>query len=182
MPRESARTRGFTLVELMITIAILGIIAALAIPSFSAYVARSKSAEVAANLNQMFKGAASYYSGDLAKKGIASTVTGYCTIGDPTPSPATPKAEKQHFVPDANFKAIRFFIGDYVYYSYGLSSVDAASGGCGHTKNTNSLYTFFANGDLDGDTTLSTFEMAAGTDSSNTLFHARGLYIKNELE
>jgi hypothetical protein len=44
------------------------------------------------------------------------------------------------------------------------------------------MYTFFAVGNLDSDTTSSRFELAAGTDSETTLYHARCFYIQNEIE
>jgi hypothetical protein len=43
-------------------------------------------------------------------------------------------------------------------------------------------YTFHAIGDLDGDGSMSTFELAAGSDGSNNLYRAPGFYIVNELE
>jgi hypothetical protein len=43
-------------------------------------------------------------------------------------------------------------------------------------------YTLQAQGDLDGDGSLSTFELAAGSDSSNNLMRAPGFYIINEME
>ncbi|MFI5305811.1 MAG: type IV pilin protein [Polyangiales bacterium] len=182
MKRQRRGARGFTLVELMITIAILGIIAALAIPALGSYVARSKTAEVSANLNQMFKSASAYYMGDLSGKGVTSSVTGYCIVGSAGPVPATPNNTKQQFLQtDGNFNAIHFSVADYVYFSYGLTSAVPSGGRCSNPSAT-ATYTFYANGDLDGDTILSTFELAVNSDASNQLYHGRGFYVANEIE
>jgi type IV pilus assembly protein PilE len=41
-PRPRARRHGFTLIELMITVAVISLLAAVAVPSYSAYVMRSR--------------------------------------------------------------------------------------------------------------------------------------------
>jgi prepilin-type N-terminal cleavage/methylation domain-containing protein len=182
MATKALQHRGFTLIELLITIAILGIIAALAVPAFSAYLARSKTAEAAGNLNMMFKSASSYYTSDVAGQSINSNITGYCIVGHAGPAPADPSNVKQPFpTDDPNLRALNFHIADFVYYSYGLTS-GAATGSCSNTANTEELYTFWANGDLDGDDTESTFELAVGTDADNVLYHARGIHIIAEVE
>ena len=53
--------KGFTLIELMIVVAIIGLLAALAIPNFIRFQARSKQSEVKANLKGLFTAAKSYY-------------------------------------------------------------------------------------------------------------------------
>ena len=53
--------KGFTLIELMIVVAIIGILAALAIPNFIRFQARSKQSEVKANLKSLFTAERSYF-------------------------------------------------------------------------------------------------------------------------
>lgn len=160
----------------MVVVLILGILAAIAIPAFMGYVRRSKTAEASQNLASLFKYAASYMAQEHSGQALASTVGTYCSVGSDPVSPV-PNANKQQYQSGSNALALGFTIADYVYYGYGLTG----SQRCGWTANT-SVYTFTAQGDLDGDGVRSTFELAAGTDDSRTLFHSKGIYVMNELE
>ncbi len=53
--------KGFTLIELMIVVAIIGILAAIAIPNFIRFQARSKQSEVKANLKALFTAETAYF-------------------------------------------------------------------------------------------------------------------------
>ena len=57
-----AKRRGFTLIELMIVVAIIGILSAIAIPNFIRFQARSKQSEAKGNLKAVFTSEKSYFN------------------------------------------------------------------------------------------------------------------------
>ena len=61
MQRLRNRRAGFTLVELMISVAIIGILAAIAIPAFTTYQLRAKRSEAFANLSAIARSEEGYF-------------------------------------------------------------------------------------------------------------------------
>jgi len=55
------KDKGFTLIELMIVVAIIGILAAIAIPNFLRYQAKTKQSEAKSNLNSIFTSQVVYF-------------------------------------------------------------------------------------------------------------------------
>jgi type IV pilus assembly protein PilA len=72
-------TKGFTLIELMVVVAVLGIVAAIAVPNYLRYQARSRQSEAKVTLAQVFVAETAYYSeqsfyGNFNQIGIAISV------------------------------------------------------------------------------------------------------------
>ncbi|MFQ5456747.1 MAG: type IV pilin protein [Nitrospirota bacterium] len=60
MRRFLKNKKGFTLIELMIVVAIIGILAAIAIPNFMRYQAKAKQSEAKANLGSIYTSEVTY--------------------------------------------------------------------------------------------------------------------------
>lgn len=81
------RTKGFTLIELMIAVVIVGILAAIAYPSYSNYVQKSRRAEAQAELLRIAQLQERYYADNntyatsLSDLGVSSTTPeGYYSL------------------------------------------------------------------------------------------------------
>ena len=74
------RKNGFTLVEMLIVLAVIGIIAAIAVPQYSDYVTRSKLAEASATLSETRVRLEQYFQDNR-------TYVGACAAGTVAPLP-----------------------------------------------------------------------------------------------
>lgn len=78
LSKTASRTRGFTLIEVLIVVAILGIVAAIAFPSYQDSVRKSRRSDGMALINQVMQAQERYfienatYTTDLTELGYAS--------------------------------------------------------------------------------------------------------------
>ena len=75
------RRRGFTLVELMVTVAIISILASIAIPQFTGFVNRARVSEVYLMMGELFRSQSALWSSDSR---IANTGTGLMAASERT--------------------------------------------------------------------------------------------------
>lgn len=77
---NNRRHQGFTLIELMVTIAIIGILASIALPAYTDYVVRGKLAEAYSELSTMRTKIEQYFQDNR-------TYVGACAAGTVAPLP-----------------------------------------------------------------------------------------------
>ena len=184
---------AFTLIELMIVVAILGILAVVAIPAFVRYMRQGKTAEAYRMLNKIHQGAFQYFIVSRADPTglpqpcqfpISSKLTphdgnpnGCCTDGE-----ADGKCEPNEVIwSQPTWISLLFKISDKHYYNYQFLASSAPGNG--------QTYIGWAIGDLDCDGTYGSFKigatgLAAGANQATECYvGARGsIFVVNETE
>lgn len=83
MLKRIKKQTGFTLIELMIVVAIVGILAAIAIPNYLNYQAKSQQAEVRTGLDAIYTGLMVYYGAvDTGYAGATMASIDFTTSGN----------------------------------------------------------------------------------------------------
>ncbi len=82
--RSTINQKGFSLVELMVVVAIIGILAALAVPRFQTFQAKARQSEAKVNLAHMYTLQSSYYGDNTTYAALGTTIgPGACTADNP---------------------------------------------------------------------------------------------------
>jgi type IV pilus assembly protein PilA len=194
---KNKRNEGFTLIELMIVVAIIGILAAVAIPAYLNFTKQAKVSEAHENLGALYKGLRSYYEGgfqtDMAilAPGAVAMASNGCTLPTaatmnvPGPTASVIDWAAENAASQMVWDAAMFQVQDPVYYQYSITNLPGV--GCNNVTipgagAVTAVYQLDAMGDLDGDMILSQLTVHVGLNSDAVLYRSPEIQATNELE
>jgi type IV pilus assembly protein PilA len=167
------RKDGFTLIELMIAVAIIGIIAGIAIPAFMKYMKRSKTTEALVNIRKIYDGEVAYFQIDHISP-IGEIHPAQFVEAGPSPAnvPSGTKVSGDWSTP--GWSAVKFATDGPVYYRYSVKSSGTGI---------DSTFSAEAEGDLDGNSISSLFRRSFKFDNvSGAIRGSGGIYTVNDIE
>jgi prepilin-type N-terminal cleavage/methylation domain-containing protein len=170
--RERSRKRqGFSLMELMTVVAIVGILSAVAIPTFSNYIYKSRTSEATEFLGvirlreESYRAEFGVYCATVTSS--PNDVTALNTHSNLIPNPETTRREAKPFPGSAAWTQLGARPTGPVRFGYAVvagTPADAVATGLGWTTaNTDFWFVARAVGDLNGDDTFCTFEIYSPT-------------------
>jgi type IV pilus assembly protein PilA len=175
--KQAPPSRGFSLIELMIVIAILGVIASVAIPNFLKFMIRAKTTEATMSVRKLFDGSVAYFLTDRFGPTGAPIPNQFPGSVGPMPNPATLGPQKvvtgvALWDAQPSWMALNFAFEDAHYFAYQYRS---------DGQNNASTFTAYAFGNLDGDANFSTFgRLAPVVDAA--VIGSPGMLINQELD
>lgn len=138
--------RGFTLIELMVAVAIIGILSSIAIPSFSRMQLRARAAERVMLMGAIHRAMDEYWvrDGRFPYDDGAGYTLLYLMYDQPNTTPTTAKRPWRTTALNSldHWNLLSLGVEGGVYYSYG---------GYAYKLGRNRVYVIYAYGDLDGD-------------------------------